>query len=171
MGVNLLAELPPDPPRIARAMNRLTFPRTAPHQVLRVHRWLYEHSDGRVGHGMIGAPTLLLRTKGRQTGQQRCAALNYVPDGDSVIVGASNAGAGSAPAWLHNLRSDPVVEIQIGRQHLWARAAVLEPSHPDYPRLWELMNGTNHGRYDWWQAHTSRPIPLVAITPERLVSQ
>jgi hypothetical protein len=27
------------------------------------------------------------------------------------------------------------------------------------------MNATNHGRYNWYQSKTSRPIPLVVITP------
>jgi F420H(2)-dependent quinone reductase len=68
------------------------------------------------------------------------------------------------PAWFLNLCSAPAVELQIGRQHLSGTATVIEASNPDCPRLWELMNETNHGRYDAYQAKTSRPIPLVAVT-------
>ncbi|HZT66869.1 MAG TPA: nitroreductase family deazaflavin-dependent oxidoreductase [Acidimicrobiales bacterium] len=159
-----LGELPGAPPRLARALNRLTAPRTAPTSVLRAHRWLYEHSAGRIGHGMIGAPTLLLRTTGRRTGQLRCSALCYARDGDRFVLAASNDGADGNPAWFNNLVSDPSVELQVGRRRFSGRAAVLIPEDPDYQRLWRSMNATNHGRYDWYQSKTSRPIPLVMVT-------
>ena len=161
-----LADLPGPPPRLVRALNRLTAPRSAPTSVQRVHRWLYDHSDGRVGHSMIGTPTLLLRTTGRRTGRRRCSALAYVCDGDRLIVAASNADAvDRSPAWLHNVLADPSVEVQVGRHHIAGQAAVIPPADPDYQRLWQSMNATNNGRYDAYQAKTSRPIPLVAVTP------
>jgi len=160
-----LGELPGSPPRLARTLNRLTTPRSAPASVLRAHRWLYGHSGGRVGHGMIGAPTLLLRTTGRRTGRRRCSALCYARDGERFVVAASNEGADRLPAWFHNLAAYPEVELQVGRRRLSGCAAVIESSHPDYRRLWKAMNATNHGRYDWYQAQTSRPIALVAVTP------
>ncbi len=49
-------------------------------QVLRVHQRIYEATDGRVGHGMIGVPTLLLRTTGRRSGATRTNALVYARD-------------------------------------------------------------------------------------------
>jgi deazaflavin-dependent oxidoreductase (nitroreductase family) len=114
---------------------------------------------------MIGAPTLLLRTTGRRTGRRRCSALCYARDGDRFVVAASNDGADRPPAWFHNILADPSVEVQVGRRHIVGRAAVVESADPDYQRLWELMNQTNNGRYDSYQAKTSRPIPLVAVTP------
>lgn len=158
-------ELPGPPPRLARALNRLTTPRTAPAAVLRLHRWLYQRSRGRLGHGMIGAPTLLLHTIGRRTRQPRCSALCYARDGDRFVVAASNEGADQPPAWFHNLVAEPSVELQVGRRRLSGRAEVIEPSHPDHSRLWAAMNATNHGRYDWYQSQTSRLIALVAVTP------
>src|SRR5205814_3124058 len=84
-------------------------------QILRVHQRIYEATDGRIGHGTIGVPTLLLRTRGRRSGATRTNALVYARDGDAYLVVASNGGADRAPAWLHNLRANPQVEIQIGR--------------------------------------------------------
>ena len=65
------------PPLIPRTMNRLTAPKSGPAAMLRLHRWIYARSDGRVGAGMIGAWTLLLRTVGRRTGQPRLTALVF----------------------------------------------------------------------------------------------
>ena len=158
------AEFPHGPARLNRAWNRWTSPWTAPDRLLRVHRWLYERTDGRVGHGIIGAPALLLYTTGRRTGIRRCTGLAYAVDGGRLIVAASNSGADNSPAWFCNLQANPAVELQVGRLHLRARAAVVDASDPDYRRLWGLVNGTINGRLDAYQATTSRPIPLVALT-------
>jgi hypothetical protein len=45
-------------------------------------------------------------------------------------------------------------------------ARVVPPDDPGYPRLWRLVNEANRGRYDQYQARTSRKIPVVVITPD-----
>ena len=133
-------------------------------QVLRVHEKLYVASDGRIGHKMIGVPTLLLRTTGRRSGATRTNGLVYAQDGDDYLVVPSNGGADRAPAWLHNLQADPAVEIQIGRERRPAAARVVDTTDPDYPRLWQIVNENNRDRYTAYQAKTARPIPVVALT-------
>ena len=134
-------------------------------QVLRVHEKIYKATDGRLGHGMIGVPTLLLRTTGRRSGVTRTNALVYARDGGDYLVVASNGGADKPPAWLHNLRADPDVEIQVGRDRQKATARILEPADPDYDRLWKIVNENNKDRYNGYTKLTDRPIPVVAITP------
>ena len=134
-------------------------------QLLRLHEQLYKRTDGRVGHRMIGVPTLLLRTIGRRSGAARTNGLVYARDGDDYLVVASNGGADRHPAWLHNLRANPDVEIQVGRERRKGAARVLGPSDPDYERLWKIVNGNNKERYTAYQKQTSRPIPVVVVTP------
>ena len=134
-------------------------------QVLRVHEKLYIASDGRVGHRMIGVPTLLLRTTGRRSGATRTNGLVYARDGDDYLVVASNGGADRAPAWLHNLKANPVVEIQVGRTRQPATARVVDPADPDYARLWQIVNENNRDRYSEYQKNTARPIPVIALSP------
>jgi deazaflavin-dependent oxidoreductase (nitroreductase family) len=134
-------------------------------QILRLHERLYEASDGRVGHRMVGVPTLLLRTTGRRSGVTRTNALVYARDGADYLVVASNGGADRDPAWLFNLRAVPEVEIQIGRDRHKATSGILGPPDPDYERLWKIADEGNRNRYDAYQRQTSRPIPIVVITP------
>jgi F420H(2)-dependent quinone reductase len=134
-------------------------------QVLRIHEALYKRTDGRVGHRMIGVPTLLLRTTGRRSGATRSNALVYARDGDDYLLVASNGGADRPPAWLHNLKANPGVEIQVGRDRRPGTARVIEPSDPNYERLWKLVNENNRDRYTAYQQQTTRPIPVIAITP------
>jgi deazaflavin-dependent oxidoreductase (nitroreductase family) len=134
-------------------------------QILRFHEALYKASDGRIGHRMIGVPTLLLQTTGRRSGATRTNGLVYARDGDDYLVVASNGGADRPPAWLHNVRANPDVAIQIGRERRNGRARVLEPSDPDYERLWKIVNANNRDRYTAYQQQTGRPIPVIAVTP------
>lgn len=134
-------------------------------QVLRIHAALYQRTDGRLGHRMLGVPTLMLRTTGRRSGATRTNSLVYASDGEDYLVVASNGGADRPPAWLHNVRAQPGVEIQIGRERQRARARIVEPSDPSYERLWKLVNANNRDRYTAYQQQTTRPIPVIAITP------
>jgi deazaflavin-dependent oxidoreductase (nitroreductase family) len=134
-------------------------------QVLRVHEKIYKGTGGRVGHKMIGVPTLLLRSTGRRSGQTRTNGLVYAREGDDYLVVASNGGADKHPAWLHNVRANPDVEVQVGRERRPGTARVVEPSDPDYDRLWKIVNANNKDRYTAYQEQTSRPIPVVAVSP------
>jgi hypothetical protein len=42
---------------------------------------------------------------------------------------------------------------------------VVGPSDPDYERLWKIVNENNGDRYTAYQEATSRPIPVVVISP------
>jgi deazaflavin-dependent oxidoreductase (nitroreductase family) len=133
--------------------------------ILRLHQMLYERSDGRVGHRMVGVPTLLLRCTGRRTGEERCNALVYAQDGPNYVLVASNGGSDDPPGWLFNVREKPEAEIQIERRRIPVTARVLERGDADYDRLWRLVNDNNHARYDAYQTQTARPIPLVLASP------
>ena len=133
--------------------------------ILSVHSRIYEATDGRLGHRLVGVPCLLLRTTGRKSGQTRLVTLAYARDGGSYLVVASNNGNDRPPAWLLNLQHKPEAEIQVGRKRQAASAAVVMPGDPDHPRLWKAVNDNNKGRYERYQAKTSRPIPVVVLTP------
>jgi F420H(2)-dependent quinone reductase len=134
-------------------------------QFLRFHDWLYQRTDGRIGHKMIGVPTLLLRSTGRRSGKTRTNSLVYARDGADYLLVASNGGADNDPAWLFNVRAEPSVEIQIGRERQKASARILGPEDPDYERLWKIVDEANHDRYSAYQEQTERPIPIVVVTP------
>jgi F420H(2)-dependent quinone reductase len=133
---------------------------------LTVHRWLYESTGGRVGARLPGkVPIALLRTTGRKTGRLRTVPLAYARDGADYVFTASNNGSGRPPAWLLNAGAQPEVQVQAGQVRMLGTARVVAPGDADFPRLWRLVNDANHGRYDRYQARTSRPIPVLVVTP------
>jgi deazaflavin-dependent oxidoreductase (nitroreductase family) len=118
----------------------------------------------------------LLTTTGRRSGLARTHGLTYCRDRGDLIVVASNGGSDRPPAWLLNLQADPRVTVRVGRRVVPATARVADPE--EQAQLWPLVNRTNRGlaplfhpgatgRYDVYQKHTTRPIPVVIITPER----
>ena len=135
------------------------------HTVLRVHERIYIATDGRVGHGLLGVPTLLLRTTGRRTGETRTNGLVYATDGERYLVVPSNGGARRAPGWFHNLSANPAAEVQIGRERRPATATIVDRDDPEFPRLWQAVNSNNGNRYTEYQSRTERQIPVVALTP------
>jgi deazaflavin-dependent oxidoreductase (nitroreductase family) len=137
---------------------------TGPAFVPRVHRWLYQRTGGRLGHGIIGVPALLLHSTGRRSGLRRTAALVYGRDGGSYVVAASNYGGDHDPAWLDNIRANSLVQLQVARRHVEAEARIVGPDDPDYARLLAVMNRVNRNRYDLYRTKTTRPIPFVVMS-------
>jgi deazaflavin-dependent oxidoreductase (nitroreductase family) len=134
-------------------------------RALQLHQLIYERSNGRVGHHLFGTRALLLRTVGAKTGRPRTNALTYAKDGDDYVVVASMGGAPRSPGWYHNLRAAPEVEVQVGTRRFRATARPVLPGDPDRERLWELADRNNSRRYSTYQKATSRPIPVVVLTP------
>lgn len=132
---------------------------------VRVHDAVYQGTNGWIGHHVPGAPdSLLLHTVGAKTGLARTNSLSYARDGADYLVVASNGGDRHAPGWYHNLKAQPTVSINVGRNRFMATATPIFPGDPDYLRLWRIVNANNADRYDGYQARTSRPIPVIRLT-------
>ena len=134
-------------------------------KVLRVHDAVYQKTNGWIGHRTLGIPSLLLHTVGAKTGVARTASLTYARDGGNYLIVASKGGDPKAPGWYHNLRADPNVEINVGPKRFGVTAKPVLPDDPDYARLWQIVNKNNSDRYEAYQKKTSRPIPVVVLTP------
>lgn len=135
-------------------------------RLLGIHNAIYQKTNGRVGHRLPGMPpSLLLHTIGAKTGAPRTTALTYARDGDSYLIVASMGGAPRSPGWYHNLKAHPDVEINVGPRRFAVTARPVPADDPDYPRLWQIVNKHNAHRYAAYQRRTSRPIPVVVLTP------
>jgi F420H(2)-dependent quinone reductase len=123
-----------------------------------VYRW----TGGSVGGTMRGAPILLLTTTGRKSGEERTTPLLYLADGDRLAIVASAGGAPAHPGWYHNLRANPDVRVQIGKDVRPMRAEVAAPE--ERADLWPKLVAL-YGDYATYQTRTTREIPVVVLTP------
>jgi deazaflavin-dependent oxidoreductase (nitroreductase family) len=135
-------------------------------QILRTHQWIYQNTDGIIGHRLLfGSPTLLLHSTGRRSGLPRTNALIYARDGEVYLVVASNGGSSTPPGWLANVKANPDCEIQVGRQRQPVTARPMLPGDPGYARRWAIADEVNNGRYTEYQSNTDRTIPIVELRP------
>ena len=130
-----------------------------------LHQAVYRRTGGLVGHRLAGSPSLMLRTTGRRSGSPRTAVLIYARDGADFVLVASNDGQDRPPAWFLNVEANPAVGVQVARRRADGRARVVEQGDARYARLWRLVNDGNHRRYEGYQRRTTRPIPIIVVTP------
>jgi F420H(2)-dependent quinone reductase len=173
----MLSERRPAPIGQSGAVKVMGFSPSAVIQLpyLRLHQALYRLSRGLLGKHVAGRPALLLTSKGRRSGVLRTVALIYARRDRDLVVVASNGGNDRHPGWYHNVVADPVVSVQIGRRQMQATARTAEGGERD--ELWALVNKHNRGlapllqrgatgRYDGYQTHTARTIPVVVLAPD-----
>jgi deazaflavin-dependent oxidoreductase (nitroreductase family) len=140
--------------------NAVRFDRTLGPLFYKLHRWMYEASDGRIGASSPQGPMLLLSTVGRRTGQSRTTPLLFMRDGEDFVVVASNGGRPEPPAWYLNLQADPKATVRDGRR----KVAVVseEPSSEEREQLWRRL----HEFYAGWahyQTLTDRELPVIRL--------
>jgi deazaflavin-dependent oxidoreductase (nitroreductase family) len=129
-----------------------------------IDRWLGRLTRGRVvALGM--APSLMLTTTGRRSGQPRSNPLQYVRDGDDLIVIASNWGGTNNPGWAWNLRSDPNARVLLGGRDLPVTAHEVQGADRD--RLWQLIVGQWPGYQAYRTNASHRQLPIFRLTPNR----
>jgi deazaflavin-dependent oxidoreductase (nitroreductase family) len=127
----------------------------------RLHRWVYQRTDGKVLSRMRGRPTLLLTTTGRRSGRLHTVPLPYLADGDAMIVVGSASGAERHPAWVLNLIAEPRVSVQYLADSGPADAEILAGG--ERKAMWERINAEAPW-YAGYQQRTSREIPLIRLT-------
>ncbi len=107
-----------------------------------------------------GRPLLLLTTIGAKSGQRRTTPMMYVPDGDRLLVIASNAGALAHPDWYRNLLAHPEVTVEVGADTFDASAVVLEGT--ERQQLWDRIVAS-YPFFTEHQAKITRQIPVIAL--------
>lgn len=130
--------------------------------VQKFNTFLYQRSGGRIGGQFENAPALLLHHVGRRSGEKRTTPLVFARDGENVVVVGSYGGADKHPAWFLNVRANPDVEIEIGRDRLPVRAKVAGPEERE--AMWAKVTEV-WPSFDTYQGRTEREIPIVVLSP------
>lgn len=112
----------------------------------------------------FGDTLLLLTTVGARTERARTVPLVFSKDGDRYLVAASNAGSPRDPHWLHNLRANPSVWIEVGEDWIEAKASIVEG--PGRDRFFNL-HSQRLLQLSQYQAMTARSIPIVVLEPRQ----
>lgn len=110
--------------------------------------------------GPTTLPTLLLTTTGRKSGQSRACALNYLRDGDRLLILGSNWGQQHHPAWSSNLLANPHATVAIGGSEIDVTASALRG--PDREQAFQRF--LDYPMYRSYRNRTERELRLFALS-------
>jgi deazaflavin-dependent oxidoreductase (nitroreductase family) len=127
---------------------------------------LYENSGGTRGTTLrdTGLPVVIITNRGISSGKVRKTPVMRVEHDGRYAAVASRGGAPDHPAWYHNLRANPHVELQDGpsQQEMVAR----EVSGSERAQWWERAVAA-YPPYAEYQQKTTRQIPVFVLEPAR----
>jgi F420H(2)-dependent quinone reductase len=127
---------------------------------------LYENSGGTQGTTLrdTGLPVVIITNRGISSGKVRKTPVMRVEHDGRYAAVASRGGAPDHPAWYHNLRANPHVELQDGsrKQEMVAR----EVSGSERAQWWERAVAA-YPPYAEYQQKTTRQIPVFVLEPAR----
>ncbi|MFF0543039.1 nitroreductase family deazaflavin-dependent oxidoreductase [Nocardia thailandica] len=121
----------------------------------------FRANKGRVGGPFEGRDNMvIIHTTGARSGRTITNPLVYLPDGDRIVLIASNGGADKHPAWYHNLVADPAITIELGEETYEGRAELVHGQERVelYDRMVALIPG-----FAEYRDKTSREIPVFAV--------
>lgn len=135
------------------------------------HLAAYLRTDGAEGHfvdftsagGPLETPCLILKTRGRRSGEPKLIPLIYGEDAGRFVIVASKGGAPSHPAWFLNLEADAHVEFQVIDKKYKGVAKIAEDAERE--RLFAMM-AKIYPPYLEYKAKTDREIPVVLLEPQ-----
>ena len=105
-------------------------------------------------------PLLLLTTTGAKSGKRYTTPMMYIPDGDRLLVIASNIGASKHTDWYHNLVAHPEVTVEVGTRTYDATAIVTQGA--ERQQLWTRII-EQYPFFADHQSKTTRQIPVIAL--------
>jgi deazaflavin-dependent oxidoreductase (nitroreductase family) len=116
-----------------------------------------------------GWPIVTLISIGAKSGQPHATPVMGIPDGQKIILVASNFGRAHNPAWYYNLKSHPDAVIITGSGKHTYRAH--EASTTEFERSWKLALNTYRG-FNLYRERASREVPIMVLEPAlNLISQ
>ena len=125
------------------------------------HVAVFRLTGGRIGGKVNDMRILLLHHRGAKSGKHRISPLQYLPDGERMVIVASKGGYTKHPGWFHNLMANPDTEVELpreGKVAVRARKASPEERGELWPRVVDLYSG-----YAAYQRSTDREIPVVVL--------
>jgi deazaflavin-dependent oxidoreductase (nitroreductase family) len=131
----------------------------------RIDRGFYRLSRGRTTFSawLSGLPIVMVTTTGARTGTPHTVPVLALPDGDRLVVIASNYGLPHHPGWYYNLLAHPqaVVSWRGSSVELQARELTGDERQAQIARGQEA--------YPWWEQYhrraAPRQVPVIMLEP------
>lgn len=125
----------------------------------------FRANAGRVGGMFEGARMILIHHIGAKSGTERVTPLVYFAEDEGrMVIVASAAGAPTHPAWYHNLKANPKIDVEVGAETFPVLTEEIVGDERD--AVWQRVI-TDMPGFAEYQQKTTRTIPLLRLTPIR----
>jgi len=124
----------------------------------------FRDNDGFVER--FGRHLVVMHTIGAKSGEQRENPVMGLPEKGGWIVAATFAGQPIDPAWAHNLRAHPDIDLEVALPDAGIeRVAVhaTEVSEPERTELWKRFTEASPG-FAGYETKTDRKFPIFHFT-------
>lgn len=112
---------------------------------------------------IAGLPIIQLTAKGAKTGQWRTMPLAGIPDGERLVLIASNFGQKHCPGWYYNLKANPQCEVQVNGK---TRAFVARESVGEERTQYFQLAVSYYGGYVKYEERAApRKVPVMVLEP------
>jgi deazaflavin-dependent oxidoreductase (nitroreductase family) len=131
-----------------------------------IDRGLLRLSRGQVTlPGVVaGIPVLTVTTTGARTGKPRTVPLLGVPAGDDIAVIGTSFGQPRTPAWYHNMRADPKVDVTYRNKTI--NAVAREAGDQDRQAIWDRARTIYAGYEAYADRIKDRQIHIMILSAE-----
>jgi deazaflavin-dependent oxidoreductase (nitroreductase family) len=113
---------------------------------------------------LTGLPIIQLTATGAKSGLPRTAPLVAAPDGDALILIATNFGNPRHPAWYYNLRAYPHAAVTVRGKKFPVLARLLEGTERE--RCWQKAAAHYPGYNLYKRRAAPRTIPVFLLEPD-----
>ncbi len=112
----------------------------------------------------FGRDLVIMHTIGAKSGEERLNPVMGIRDGDAWLVTATMAGAPTDPAWAHNLRAHPDLDLEVAEDDGAAtvRVHATELPEPARSEAWERFTERSAGFRDY-ATRTDRVFPIFRL--------
>jgi deazaflavin-dependent oxidoreductase (nitroreductase family) len=124
----------------------------------------FRDNDGFVER--FGRRLVVLHTTGAKSGQPRENPVMGLPDANGWLVAATFAGHPVDPAWAHNLRAHPDIEVEVALPEAGVETVAVhatEVAEPERSELWTRFLDASPG-FASYEEKTDRAFPIFRLT-------
>ena len=127
----------------------------------------FRSNGGHVSTAGFGDALVVLHSIGAKSGEVRLNPLMAIPEDGSWLIVGSAAGSPTDPAWVHNLRAHPAIDVEIpGDGDVETiSVTVSEIADDEWDANWQKFLDASEGFAKYVETAEGRRFPIFRLTP------
>ncbi|GAA1456616.1 nitroreductase/quinone reductase family protein [Williamsia maris] len=127
----------------------------------------FRSNGGHVETAGFGDKLVVLHSIGAKSGDVRLNPLLGLPEGNSWLIVGSAAGSPKDPAWVHNLRATPDIDVEVpgDGEVKTIKVHVSEVPDSEWAENWKKFTDFSDGFKEYEKTAEGRTFPIFRLNP------